>query len=239
MLDIKYLDHAGFLIETDHHVLIFDFSTGRLPSIPSEKSVYVFISHCADDHFNKNIFHLATKVNDIRYYVPAASVNSKKSLRFFFHHVIEKKTREAITFIKPDQAYHSKGVSFKTLHSSDADHGVAYLVQTDGYNIFHAGHLHMWTWPLEETHINKRAEIAYTEQILKLRKIHIHVAFLLLDPRQENMYADGFDYFMKHINVDEVYPMHFNHQEKIIDFLLQDSKSESYRKKIRHTCDYI
>lgn len=238
MLIVTYIKHAGFLVETDHCILLFDYSTGRIPPVPAGKSLYIFISHCAADHFNQNIFHLSNKTQDIRFFVPAASANSKRRLMFFFDHVIEKASREKLKFVEPDKMYHNKGISIKTLPSTDADHGVAYLVQVDGYNIYHAGHLHMWSWPLEHEQTNKRAEIAYTKQIAKLRGIHIHTAFLLLDPRQETMYADGLDYFMKHVEVDNVYPMHFKNQGEIIDFLLQDPKSVCYRDKIRYTCDY-
>ena len=66
----------------------------------------------------------------------------------------------------------------------------------------------------------------------------IDAAFLILNPSQEEMYAKGFDYFMRKCNVKEVYPIHFKDDRKIISFLLQDPVSEPYRDKIRMTPDY-
>lgn len=48
------------------------------------------------------------------------------------------------------------------------------------------------------------------------------VAFLPLDPRQENDYAKGMLYFLKKVDVRQVYPMHYWEKPEIIERFLQE-----------------
>jgi len=60
----------------------------------------------------------------------------------------------------------------------------------------------------------------YQKEFLEGRPIDL--AFVPLDPRQEQYYAGGMLYFLKKIKAAEVYPMHFWEQPEIIDQFLNE-----------------
>lgn len=61
-MELTYLYHSGFVVETDCCVLVFDYWMDpanvmeRLVGSCGDKHVYVFASHFHRDHFNKHIF---------------------------------------------------------------------------------------------------------------------------------------------------------------------------------------
>ena len=58
-MNITYIHHSAFLVETASAWLLFDYFEGELPAIPVEKPLYVFSSHIHADHFSRKIFGLA------------------------------------------------------------------------------------------------------------------------------------------------------------------------------------
>lgn len=61
-MELTYLYHSGFVVETDRCVLVFDYWMDpanvmeRLLNPCGDKHGYVFVSHFHRDHFNKHIF---------------------------------------------------------------------------------------------------------------------------------------------------------------------------------------
>lgn len=55
-MDITYIFHSGFLIETADCHYIFDYWKGSLPALDTSKPVFVFASHGHADHYNPEIF---------------------------------------------------------------------------------------------------------------------------------------------------------------------------------------
>ena len=58
-MDCTYLGHSTFLLETEHAVLLFDYTGGPLSLPEGEKPLLVFASHRHGAHFNEAIFPLA------------------------------------------------------------------------------------------------------------------------------------------------------------------------------------
>ena len=56
----------------------------------------------------------------------------------------------------------------------------------------------------------------------KLDKRKLDVAFVVLDPRQEQDYDRGMCYFLDHIPVKQVYPMHYWESPDIIQTFLKE-----------------
>ena len=56
MLKITYIEHSGFLLETENAVFLFDYYKGALPQINPQKPLFVFVSHKHGDHYNPDIF---------------------------------------------------------------------------------------------------------------------------------------------------------------------------------------
>ena len=55
-MEITYLGHSGFLVETSAAYYLFDYIRGDLPEFERTKRLYVFVSHAHQDHWNAGIF---------------------------------------------------------------------------------------------------------------------------------------------------------------------------------------
>ena len=181
-MKITYLDHSGFAVEYKKYVLIFDWYKGKLPEFDSEKEIYVFSSHSHYDHFDRKIFELENIYPNVRYVLSAD--------------ITEKPVPSKVWFVIADKEYRIGNLKVQTLHSTDA--GVAFLVYVDDRIIYHAGDLNWWHWEEESEYYNEQMRMDYQKEIHKLKNIRIDVAFVPLDPRQEEQYYWGLDYFMKH-----------------------------------------
>lgn len=123
-------------------------------------------------------------------------------------------------------------VSVKTYESTDE--GVAFLVETEGKKIYHAGDLNWWTWPGEETEEEYRDMMRrYFAELEKLAGETPDLAFVPLDPRQGERYGWGLDAFMRKVSARVVFPMHFWEDYGVFDRFFSDSKSEPYRERIQ------
>ena len=65
-MKITYINHSGFLVETDDCYYIFDYYKGNLPELDKSKSVVVLCSHFHPDHFNPKIFEILNNM-DMKY----------------------------------------------------------------------------------------------------------------------------------------------------------------------------
>ena len=72
------------------------------------------------------------------------------------------------------------------------------------------------------------------EEIHKLKNIRIDVAFVPLDPRQEEQYYWGLDYFMKHTDTELVFPMHMWGHYEVYEKLMNNPQAESYKEHVMH-----
>ena len=226
-----YLNHCGFTVELQEMTFLFDYYKGDIPDLPRDKPLFVFVSHGHKDHFNSEIFSLYYKYSNITFVI---------SNDITFNTLVELKPdllprlKEKIHFIgsndKLNLLEEKFTITIETLKSTDA--GVAFLITTPKETIYHAGDLNLWSWNDEPEEENLEMEIAFKEEINKIRGRHIDLAFMTLDPRQEDRYALGFDYFMRTLSVDKVYPIHCWGNYGIIDKLIEDPISEDYRAKI-------
>lgn len=180
-MKITYLDHSGFAVEYKKYVLIFDWYKGKLPEFDSEKEIYVFSSHSHYDHFDRKIFELENIYPNVRYVLSAD--------------ITEKPVPSKVWFVIADKEYRIGNLKVQTLHSTDA--GVAFLVYVDDRIIYHAGDLNWWHWEEESEYYNEQMRMDYQKEIHKLKNIRIDVAFVPLDPRQEEQYYWGLDYFIQ------------------------------------------
>ncbi len=242
-MNVTYIFHSSFLLETDECYYIFDYWKGTLPALDTSKPIFVFASHCHADHYNPEIFALlrslgmkqiiAVLARDIplkRYSellqptdgIPAESIPT-----------VNIPTR-SIPVVK---AFHSQEYDLpfhthvQTLLSTDK--GVAYFVTCPEGTFYHAGDLNEWNLP--ETPEQERRQMAgsYRAAVNKLKGKAIDIAFLPLDPRLEECYADGFLYFLKNMNVRQVFPMHYWKQPEIIGQFLE--KFPQYREVVMDT----
>lgn len=193
---IHYIHHSSFLAECENADLLFDYFQGELPKRDSKKPLYVFASHRHPDHFSSAIFELA-KHNEMVYYILSDDISKKR---------VPKELYAQTIFMGSHTIEKIADVSVETLESTDE--GVAFLVEADDKVIYHAGDLNDWQWKGEKPGINAGYRARYQKEIELLKGKEIDAAFLPLDPRQEEYFADGFDWFMKQITVKWAFPMH-------------------------------
>ena len=138
---LHYFYNSGWLVETDRHLLVFDFIphaesnisynalSGELQKASmSYKEVFIFISHDHEDHFNDSIFTLKS-----------GNRNPKFILGW---KPVKPPTISNLTILSPGDSVVTDGVSVFT-HAA-TDDGSAFLVKVDGVVIYHAGDHALW-----------------------------------------------------------------------------------------------
>ncbi len=210
-MKVTYIYHSGFLVETRDCYYLFDYYRGNLPGMDPDKPVIIFASHAHQDHYNKKIFSI---LHDIGMRKVTAVLAKDISKRKYPAHT-------EVIRVRHDEEYELPcGTRLRTLLSTDA--GVAFLVTCPEGTIFHAGDLNDWVWEGEPEQDNRQMTGSYRHEIHKLKDIPVDIAFLPLDPRQEDYYARGILYFLEHVSVKEVYPMHYWEKPEIIEKFLME-----------------
>lgn len=206
-MKVTYINHSGFLVETNTCYYIFDYYRGELPVLNRRKPVIVFCSHAHKDHYNPQIFDILDAQGGGK--VTAVLAKDIPPYRY------PKGDVECIR-VRHDENYELPGeTKLRTLLSTDA--GVAFLVFCPEATLYHGGDLNDWIWEGEPEKVNRQMTGSYRHEIQKLRDIPVDVAFVPLDPRQGTYYAEGLLYFLQTVDVKSVYPMHFWEQPEIID----------------------
>ena len=214
MLKVTFVHHSCFVVETNEHVLVFDYFpkeavlehafSGKMPPLPKDKQIVVLSSHRHRDHFTMEIFHWLEEYPQIIYVL---SKDIRLGKREFAEAGLSPDIKKRITFVSPLNEYEVENLKIKTLRSTDE--GVAFLVDVDGLCLYHAGDLHWWNW-------GERGEIyceaigsAYKREVRRIGEKHVDVAFVVLDPRMgDEGYFLGMEYFLKNVSCDLVFPMH-------------------------------
>ncbi len=221
MIVINSIGHSGFSVESETHMLIFDYYEGNLPSLAMEKKLYVFVSHVHSDHYNPEIFRLCGKHPSVKFVLSSDITTSEIESHGSFDYI----SVEPGTDIKLESKFR-----LKALPSTDS--GVAYLCCLNGRNIYHAGDLNLWLWKgMGEKEVWEMTD-RFREYTRGLKGFHIDTAFLPLDTRQGMYSFLGFDYYMRQFKIKHAIPMHFFGSPKIVDDLICDPISRDYRSKI-------
>ncbi len=225
--EIWYLSHSGFAVRTATKLLIFDYAPqgapllGELdqgllqPALWEGRQVFLFASHRHGDHFDPRVLEWRGQIPDIRFVL-----SDDIRLRG------EKEARD-ILWVHFGKEYQWQGLSIRTLHSTDE--GVAFVVWTDGLCLYHAGDLNWWHWNEESRHYNDSMAGQYRKEIDSLAGMPIDLAFVPLDPRLEENYLLGMDYFLRKTHPRMVFPMHFWGDYAVFDTLQNDPRAEAWR----------
>ena len=156
-MELVYIYHSGFALLGEKFTVIIDYYKdsaensltgivhGELLKRPGR--LYVLSSHSHADHFNPEIFQVSGP-KEIHYIL---SQDTRRYMR-------DRLSLPNLHFMKAEEslalteAGSGKSLSVKTFHSTDC--GVAFLVETDGKKIYHAGDLNWWVWPGESKQYN-------------------------------------------------------------------------------------
>ena len=226
MMKITYIHHSSFLVELDCSYLLFDYTEGIIPELNPDKPLYVFASHRHGDHYSAVIFNLMQKRENIRY-ILSNDIWRKRLPEEAFPITISMKH-----YANAEVSCGPEGGSVKITTFKSTDEGVAFLVEAEGKRIYHAGDLNNWTWDGEPDGWNTSMAKKYSAQLEKMAGVQLDVAFLPLDPRQEEYFYLGMDEFLTKISVGTVFPMHCWGDFSVIAKIKAMERSAAYREKI-------
>ena len=206
--------------------MVFDYETGSLPLNEEISQLIFFVSHRHQDHFNPAIFYPERWNGPVKYVL---SRDVKKVVRKM-DGVPEEKCCWLAAGEKFQLETEEIPLRIRTLRSTDC--GVAFLVSVGEFQIYHAGDLNCWTWP-EDTKQHRNQMVAeYRREIQKLEGEKIRTAFCPLDPRLEENYAEGFLWFLEHVDADCVWPMHMWEDYGTVDSLLASLEGKAVKQRI-------
>lgn len=229
-MKVTYIEHSGFLLETDKANFLFDYYRGEIPEMNPHLPLFVFVSHKHQDHYNPKIFELIKKYPSV-HYILSRDVPVKWQIAGFKEKGIS--LEEYITVMKKRTAVSlplagSGTLQITTLKSTDE--GVAYLISFDGHTFYHAGDYNLWVWDGESEQYNRNMEQAYYRELETLKDQHIDVAFVPLDPRLGGTAFLGLKTFLEATDTVRVFPMHMWQEYSVIrDFM---DKYPEYEEKV-------
>ena len=117
------------------------------------------------------------------------------------------KDNEGAVVMKAHEKKEVAGIEIETLRSNDM--GVAFLVKVEGKTIYHAGDLNWWHWNGEPEEDNEYYKKTFQDEMKYLEGKKIDLAFMLLDPRQEDKYCWGMNYFLEHTDSKVVFSFRY------------------------------
>ena len=224
---VTYIHHSSFLVETKEDYFLFDYFEGEIPELKEDQPLLVFASHRHGDHFSPVIFELVKK-HEKTSFVLSDDIWRRR---------VPEELLGRTYFIGPEETLQltapltgESGVKIRAFRSTDE--GVAFLLETEGKGIYHAGDLNNWVWDGEPEADTKRMSEKFHKELEKMKGIHIDVAFMLLDPRQEKDFYLGMDDFMKMVGADVVFPMHFWGDFQVTDRLKELDCAKDYKDRI-------
>ncbi|KNF07706.1 putative Zn-dependent hydrolase [Gottschalkia purinilytica] len=219
------LGHSSFLVETKNNILIFDYYEDSLnlekinveDSILSnsifktDKSIFVFVSHSHSDHYTPDIFDWKKENPNIEYIL---SSDLREIIdKFDFH------------YVNPYESLKIKDIAIKAYGSTDK--GVSFLVDVDEVTLFHAGDLNWWHWKKFSEEKRKIEEEDYKREVSKIIGEDIDIAFIPVDPRLDEFYYLGGEYFINTIKPKLLVPMHFRDNFYICDEFINKVSDKS------------
>ena len=225
-MNITYIYHSSFLVETDRFYYLFDYEDGSLPEMDTQKPIFVLSSHGHDDHYNPEVFSLLS----------AAGMQQVRAI--LSDDIEDDEIPEGLDAlpVSPEMEY-DLGPQQKLTTYRSTDLGVAFLIEDQNQLIYHAGDLNDWFWEGEPDSFNDQMTANYRQEIgLLARKLNgreLDAAFVDLDPRQEKAYDRGLCYFLENVPAKQVFPMHYWENPGIIDTFLKDHPK--YKNQVQRT----
>ncbi|MDR7871143.1 MAG: MBL fold metallo-hydrolase [Tissierellaceae bacterium] len=217
-LTVEYIHHSCFTVEIGDKILVFDYFKGDINL--KDKEIYVFASHDHGDHFSPKILEWKKDFKNINYILSDD---------------IKVEEDENITFMAPYKEKTINNIKIKTFGSTDK--GVSFLVSVDGVNIFHAGDLNWWYWD-DDTELEKiNMENSFKIKVKRLKEsgIDIDLAFFPVDPRLEEYFHLGGQYFIEEIKPKYFFPMHaWDKYEISKKFIHKMNEKDSFIVDIQH-----
>lgn len=208
-MKVTYIDHSGFLLETEDAYFLFDYYKGKIPDMDDKKTIVVFVSHSHHDHFNPEIFKQTEKKQEV-YFVLSYDISLKNYFKKYNKIGIDLENKITVVGYNENRKltlFNGNNINISTLNSTDE--GVAFLLKYNNWTYYHAGDLNCWDWEEESEEYRNEMMQSYMCEMEKIKGMNIDIAFVPLDPRLENTAFRGMEIFMKYTKSKVVFPMHF------------------------------
>lgn len=204
---ITYIYHSSFVVETQNHILIFDYTTNSYIDnmnlmdsfIGNEKKVLVFVTHGHRDHFDPVILTWVEYNDKIKYIIS--------------DDIFINTNNENIYYIDKYNSLKFNNIIIETYGTTDR--GLSYLVKLDDLTIYHSGDLNWWHWKNDDNETQIKEETDFKKEIDIIKGNNIDIAFVPVDPRLDKSYYLGGEYFAKTIKPKLLIPMHFEDKIEI------------------------
>jgi L-ascorbate metabolism protein UlaG (beta-lactamase superfamily) len=241
-MKVVYIHHSGFYVELERVQMVFDYVGGPLPEIKRDKELLIFASHRHGDHFDPMIFELASRHPRARYFlaydirakkIPTELADKVTSVRS--HAVIEYKTKDISADADDLSKRAEETAETVTIRSyKSTDEGVAFMVQAEGYTIYHAGDLNDWHWEGETSMYNNNMKANYLRELKRMHTdgLHPDIAMVPVDGRLEDSFYIGLKEYMDEVGAAHIFPMHFWKDYTTIDRIRSHESAAEYKDKI-------
>lgn len=230
MVKVTYLYHSGFAVELSEHVLVFDYYKGQLPQIPSGKKLLLFASHKHQDHFQLSALKWAGGQEEAWIFL---GKDIKLSENYLERNGIPAQILTKRIRLHDDECIEIPEADVRVEALRSTDQGSAFVVRVEGIWIYHAGDLNHWYWAEESESCNKQMEKDYRTQVNKLAGRHFRLAFVPLDPRLEEGYHLGLDYFLQNVEAEVVFPMHMWEDYSVIQRYKETPLGKKFAQSIQ------
>lgn len=226
-----FVNHSCFILELKDCYIMFDYykhynyENGQdidfdnmLENIlKSNKAFYIFASHGHGDHFNKKIFDFNSPNT---FYILSDDIKSNIEKINIQNEIMDK-----IKFVSPGQVLNIGDLKIYSFASSDL--GLSFIIEIEDITIFYAGDLNWWAWSDDTAEEAKYMEDLFKgimNDIINTNK-SIDIAFFPVDPRLEENYDWGANYFIKHMNPKNFIPMHIGNETNITKLFFDKYKN--------------
>ena len=153
-MNVTYIHHSGFLIETEACYYLIDYFQGSIPALNPCKLVLVLASHKHHDHYQRGVFSTLKDMGMQQIYaVLSRDIPSGA-----------RPEDMPCLLVSAGKRYElPQGQTLLTFRSTDL--GVAFLIRDGKALFYHAGDLNDWVWAEEPEADNQRMTEKYQEQI--------------------------------------------------------------------------
>ena len=241
---IRLIGHSGFYVELEEMNLLFDYYRGELPAPDTDKPLFVFVSHAHPDHFQKSIFSLAERADNVVYFL--SDDIRRSALPLWVQGNVKLLAPETETelcrLVRDAESGEPRQETFLKVNTyRSTDEGVAFLVDTAEARIYHAGDLNDWHWEENTAAENNAQRTLYLEELREIRaeversKRIPDIAFVPVDSRLGADYWRGADAYMREVGARYLVPMHLYGDASVIQKLREREVSRPYRDRILGT----
>lgn len=198
---VEYINHSGYVVETECAIYIFDYVEGVLPSryLRSEKPTFFLVSHHHADHYSPAIYRF-NKTIILSSDIEVAPYNN-------------------VFMMSEGDMIHLGFAKIYAFGSTDA--GISFVVEEENVKIFFAGDLNDWHWK-EDSSIKEANEATHAfRQALKGVTQHapFDVVIFPVDARLGLDYDQGAKYAIEQLKPRYFFAMHFWDRSQIQSFI--------------------